>query len=261
MSNKVITINEDGLTKLNADNLDEIIINVNNNVHAQLLIDYTNCKKINKEINLAANASLNLLQMNSSDDSEINEIINLAKDSQMISGYYELNDHNVKLTSRYNLNEQGASVKIISSCVTNAYNKDIDIECIHHVGHTNSDMENFAISNEGANYAIRACGTIKKGSSQAKSLQNTKVLTTSENQRSSVTPLLLIDENDVMASHANSLGAMNSDHLYYLMSRGLNRKQATGLLTLSYLLPLSSIIDDEEIKEQITNKIRNQVGL
>ena len=39
-----------------------------------------------------------------------------------------------------------------------------------------------------------------------------------------VNPILLIDEYDVKAGHGATIGKLDEFSLYYLMSRGLNRK-------------------------------------
>ena len=49
--------------------------------------------------------------------------------------------------------------------------------------------------------------------------------------------------------------------MYYLQTKGLSRSQALGLLTLGYLLPISELFDNEEIKEKLKNEIEKKVGL
>ena len=83
----------------------------------------------------------------------------------------------------------------------------------------------------------------------------------SEKHNSEVLPVLLIDENEVKASHATTLGQPDENQLYYLQTRGLSRSQALGLLTLGYLLPISELFDNEEIKEKLKNEIEKKVGL
>lgn len=256
-----VVIDKDGLTTLNIENSNELNILVKANVKAQLIITYHNELNLNKIISLEENAYLNLLHINECSSLSSDESYDLAQNSKLVCGYYELNDNTTTLKATFNLNGEESDVKVLTSVLTKGVRKSYDINCLHHTKYTYSKMENYAISHDNAHYIMQACGTIKKGCIKAKSFQSTKVLTTSDNQISEVTPLLLIDENDVMASHANSMGEMNEQHLYYLMSRGLTHEQATGLLTLSYLLPLADVIDDETWKENLTTKIRNQVGL
>ena len=74
-------------------------------------------------------------------------------------------------------------------------------------------------------------------------------------------PLLLIDENDVKASHALTIGQPDEDQLYYLQSRGLTTKQAVGLLSIGYFLPVIELIDNEEEKVQLRQEMESKVGL
>ena len=74
-------------------------------------------------------------------------------------------------------------------------------------------------------------------------------------------PLLLIDENDVKASHATTLGQPDENQLYYLQTRGLSRKQALGLLTVGYIMPITELFEDETINQKLKNEIEMKVGL
>ena len=74
-------------------------------------------------------------------------------------------------------------------------------------------------------------------------------------------PLLLIDENDVKASHALTVGQPDEDQMYYLQSRGLTKKQAIGLLSVGYFLPVLDLIEDKDLKQQLQQEMESKVGL
>ena len=46
---------------------------------------------------------------------------------------------------------------------------------------------------------------------------------------------MLIEEYDVEASHSAKIGSFNEENLFYMESRGLNRKEAINLLTNGFL--------------------------
>ncbi len=191
----------------------------------------------------------------------LNEEASIKKDAQLIVGHYQLHTNLMENILRYDLMESGASVEVITSVVTSGVNH-FNIECIHHVGHTTSKMENYAIVHENGNYGMQANGRILKGAKESASHQATRVLTSSDKQKSEVTPLLFIDENDVQASHAATLGQMNEDHLYYLQTRGLSKDEALALLTLSYVYPILRVVEEvEEVKQVIESEIEKKVGL
>jgi Fe-S cluster assembly protein SufD len=57
------------------------------------------------------------------------------------------------------------------------------------------------------------------------------------------------------------LGQPDENQLYYMQSRGMNRTQAIQLLTIGYLLPIATIIDDETVREEIREEIEKKVQL
>ena len=71
--------------------------------------------------------------------------------------------------------------------------------------------------------------------------------------------MLLIDENDVEASHATSLGQPDENQLYYMQSRGLSRQSAMELITLGYLLPIASKIQNEKLRDILEKQIELKV--
>ena len=122
-------------------------------------------------------------------------------------------------------------------------------------------MENYAVVEEGGQYRMEAPGKIIKGARESNSHQKTRVLTMSERHSSEVVPVLLIDENDVKASHATTLGQPDENQLYYLQTRGLSRRQALGLLTVGYIMPITELFDQEEVRTALKDEIEMKVGL
>ncbi|PZG13809.1 hypothetical protein C1I98_39705, partial [Spongiactinospora gelatinilytica] len=56
--------------------------------------------------------------------------------------------------------------------------------------------------------------------------------------KGSVNPLLIIDENDVQAGHAASVGQYDEEALYYLLSRGLVEADAKQILINNFMEPV-----------------------
>lgn len=122
-------------------------------------------------------------------------------------------------------------------------------------------MHNFAVLKDGANYEMVANGTIDKGAREAASHQETRVLTVGKEHATKVIPLLMIDENDVKASHALTIGEPDENQLYYLESRGLSKEMALGLLSVGYFMPTIEMIQEEEIREKTREEMERKVGV
>ena len=70
-------------------------------------------------------------------------------------------------------------------------------------------------------------------------------------------PELEIYADDVKCSHGSSSGSLNSDSIFYLMSRGLDYKQSKELLINGFLLEVVEKITDSDVK----NLIKNLIGV
>ena len=69
-------------------------------------------------------------------------------------------------------------------------------------------------------------------------------------------PELEIYADDIKCSHGSASGSLNEDSIFYLMSRGLNYKEAKKLLINGFLLDVVEKITDFEIKNLIKNIMR-----
>ena len=172
----------------------------------------------------------------------------------------ELNAGNTQARVTLDLCEEGAFAMLRSACIA-ASRKQFHMQCNHLQAHTEGLMENYAVVEEGGQYRMEATGKIIKGARESNSHQKTRVLTMSERHSSEVVPVLLIDENDVKASHATTLGQPDENQLYYLQTRGLSRRQALGLLTVGYIMPITELFDQEEVRTALKDEIEMKVGL
>ena len=97
-------------------------------------------------------------------------------------------------------------------------------------------------------------GHIIKGAKGADAQQESRVLMLSDQARSDANPILLIDENDVTAGHAASIGQVDPEDMYYLMSRGLDTATAERLVVRGFL---GSVIVEIPVKEVRDEMIEN----
>ena len=83
--------------------------------------------------------------------------------------------------------------------------------------------------------------------------QLSKAILLNDNTEFNAKPELEIYADDVKCSHGSSSGSLNEDSIFYLMSRGLNYKEAKKLLINGFLLDVVEKITDSEIKNLIKN--------
>ncbi|HFN2730099.1 TPA: SufD family Fe-S cluster assembly protein, partial [Streptococcus pyogenes] len=84
----------------------------------------------------------------------------------------------------------------------------------------------------------------------------------SDQARADANPILLIDENEVTAGHAASIGQVDPEDMYYLMSRGLDQETAERLVIRGFLgaviaeIPIPSV--RQEIIKVLDEKLLNR---
>ena len=257
---KTIRINDSTFHKVECTGDEVLTIQIQKGIHAVLYIESVSMNKTKLHIELEEEANLNLLMWNESSTSHLDCVVNLQRNSSCLATFGEMSDGDVEARVVFNLTGEGSRVDVRSASIVNS-KKEFDFECIHHAPHTVGIMENYAVVRMNGKYKMVDTGKIVKGAFDSSSHQTTRVLTMSEKQVAEVTPLLLIDENDVQASHATTLGQPDENQLYYLQTRGLSREEALGLITIGYLMPIANAIDNEELNKELTHKIEMKAGI
>lgn len=125
----------------------------------------------------------------------------------------------------------------------------------------NSDgqMLSHAVMKENARGIFNGITKIEKGATKANGEQTERVLMLSEKARGDANPILLIDEDDVTAGHAASVGQVDQRQLYYLMSRGIPQAEAERLIILGFLSPVVEKIPLEGMKQRLIDVIERKV--
>ena len=134
-----------------------------------------------------------------------------------------------------------------------------DYNVYHLYKDTTSNLINYAICKDNSELNINSNGIIKKGCAKSKLSQKSKGIILDLKSAISANPLLQIDEYDVEANHGASIGAIDDDDLYYLMSRGLTKSQSEQLIVTGYMNPIISKINDDLIKNYISNLIEKKL--
>ena len=233
--NENIIIN-DHLVSLEIDVENDIVLNISVQKDSNVYIKINKADKIDLDINVEANVKSSILIWNDTKDSMITkEHINV-----------------VDLIEKY------ASADVKTACLTSSDKKYI-LEINSKAPFTLGQMENFSVVLKDGNYYMDATGRILKGCNGSKSHQTSRALCFDAKQKATILPQLLIDENDVEASHATSVGSVDENQLFYMQTRGLTKKEVLSLIAVGYLSFITDVIDDEELKNSIIDHIENKV--
>ncbi|MEH6992952.1 Fe-S cluster assembly protein SufD [Neobacillus drentensis] len=130
---------------------------------------------------------------------------------------------------------------------------------VHFGKNTEGYILKHGVMKDSASSIFNGIGHILHGASKSNAEQESRVLMLSEKARGDANPILLIDEDDVTAGHAASVGRVDPVQLYYLMSRGIPKKEAERLVIHGFLAPVVNQLPIEGVKKQLTAVIERKV--
>ena len=125
----------------------------------------------------------------------------------------------------------------------------------HSVGH----ILQHGVILEKATLTFNGIGHIIKGAKGADAQQESRILMLSDKARGDANPILLIDENDVTAGHAASVGRLDPEEMYYLMSRGIPKEIAERLVIRGFLGSVIAAIPVKTIREGLVETIEGKL--
>ncbi|MGH8947598.1 MAG: SufB/SufD family protein, partial [Acidimicrobiia bacterium] len=96
---------------------------------------------------------------------------------------------------------------------------------------------------------------IEKDAARTSTFETNRNLVLSENAKAHSVPNLEILCNDVICGHASSVGPLESEHLYYLMSRGLTRERAERLLIRGFFQQVIDRLPIEGLGEPVSDEV------
>ncbi len=98
------------------------------------------------------------------------------------------------------------------------------------------------------------------GASGTDGYQSNKNLLLSNEARIDTKPQLEIFNDDVKCSHGATVGQLEEEELFYLLSRGLNESLAKNLLTYGFAEEIVNKIEIESIKKQLDEAVLNRLN-
>ncbi len=111
-----------------------------------------------------------------------------------------------------------------------------------------------------ADKIFRGTLDFRRGSKGSKGYEKEQVIVLSGKVRNRSVPLMLSGEDAVEGHHAVSIGKMDENKLFYLMSRGLDMAEARRLVVEAAFNPVLDRIGDEELYRELDDYIKERLA-
>lgn len=136
----------------------------------------------------------------------------------------------------------------------------IDTRVTNKASHSVGHILQHGVIRERGTLTFNGIGHILKGAKGADAQQESRVLMLSDKARGDANPILLIDENEVTAGHAASVGRVDPEEMYYLMSRGLRKTEAERLVIRGFLGSVITAIPIREVQKELVDVIEGKLN-
>lgn len=130
---------------------------------------------------------------------------------------------------------------------------DIGIVSEHQGKNTQSKIEAHGALLDDSEKIFRGTIDFKRGSSGSKGREAETTMLLGQHVRNRTAPLILCAEEDVDGRHAASIGHVDENRLFYLMSRGLSESEAKKLLIEAAFSPVTAKIPVPTFRQEISD--------
>ena len=231
------------------------------------IIDYSIDKSEKNFVNIVYNLNLSkdaILKNFKLDKEENNNIKysynNINLDTNSIAENFILSLGSSFIKNEINCNLKGKySSAFVNGILNLDNNKNHEIRTS--INHLNENTKSYqlikSVLGENTKSAYQGKIFVKSNAQKTDGYQLSKAILLSDNAEFNAKPELEIYADDVKCSHGSASGSLNQDSIFYIMSRGLNYKEAKELLINGFLLDVVEKITDNQIK----NLIKNIMGL
>ena len=184
-------------------------------------------------------------------------LVNLATNSNYEKYIFNSGLKLSKLDEEINITGEKVSCAIQSSLFIN---KDCHQEIKTKVNHLKPDSKSFqkikSVLNNNSKTAYQGKIFVKDIAQKTDAYQLSKALILSDDAEFNAKPELEIYADDVKCSHGSTSGNIDDESIYYLMTRGLSKKDAILLLTEAFLFEVTNSIDNQETKKFVERHLK-----
>ena len=159
------------------------------------------------------------------------------------------------------LNSENSSAKIMSAVfLKNDEHQEIQSTIRHQKPNCKSFQKIKNILKDGSKGIFQGKVYVSKEAQKTDAYQISKGLLLDQKSEFSTKPELEIYADDVKCSHGSTSGNIDEQAQYYLMSRGLSKKQATDLIIRGFLADVISDIKNKDLKNIINSHLDEAIS-
>src|SRR5204862_166525 len=123
--------------------------------------------------------------------------------------------------------------------------QDTGAKAVHLAPYTSSRITAKSVSKDGGLTTYRGLVHVAKGAVGVKSSVRCDALLMDDQSKTTTYPDMEVNEDDATITHEATVGRINEDQLFYLMSRGLTETQALSMIVTGFMEPFTRVLPME----------------
>ena len=187
--------------------------------------------------------------------------INVGKSARVELAAVDLGRGNFSANIEINLNGDDSTAEINSAYFGDGKRKlDFNYIIRQRGLRTNATMNVRGALNDTCDKIFRGTLDFQRGTKGSIGRELEEVIILSDAVRNRSVPLMLSNEDDVDGHHAVSVGRLDDDKIFYLMSRGLDKVEAEKLIVEAAFNPVIEKISDETLRVKISCELKRRLS-
>ena len=246
---KNIDTEEITVTKEESKLLDVKVIKIKIKKDTSLEIAFQKDVKADIYINIEKNVKANIYQLKENGTYKLQYKYYLEENSYLNTENI-IDAKQIKEMTVINLNGQNAEINYNLKTISKEEEK-YNFLVYHKAKNTISHIRNNGVNIKEGKLEFNVSSFVNNGIKGCNIAQDGRIINMTKNI-CTIKPNLFIDENDVIANHSALIGTFSFNEIFYIMSRGIEKKDAENLLTQGFLL--KNITHYENKIKEIINK-------
>lgn len=249
--------------------LDQNVIIVEKNSEVTFMMDYTSNANEGlfhngvTKIYVGENASVRFTKLQRMNDDATNldsNVVFVESNGRFSLNHVEMGSQVSGVHYDFQLDGKGSELDLNAIYLLDQDRKlDLGFAMNHNTPHTMSNLDVFGTMKDNSKKVFRGDLKFKKGAKGSKGAETESVVIMGDKVKAHAIPALFCKEDDVEGQHAASIGKLDDNKLFYLMSRGLSEEEARKTLVEASFTPVIDKLPSKSIQNWISKEIRKRI--
>jgi Fe-S cluster assembly protein SufD len=158
------------------------------------------------------------------------------------------------------LSGEGSETKIVGAFFGHDdQHFDVNSRVWHRNQHTTADLVTRGVLDDRSRSVYEGVQDVGSEAWDTNSYQRENTLMLSDESEADASPKLIINNHDTEASHSATVGQVDKEDLFYMISRGVDPQSAKNMLVEGFFVPVLDEIEVDELREDLEGRIKERL--